>query len=482
MLDRLLRVTTDLAPLLDVLPGGLLLTEGSGHRVRYANARVRTLADRLGLPPVGGAVTDLLSGPELAETLDLLNRAYHAGEVVQRPELRLDLPEPSYWRVTFGPIREEGHVAGLLILLEDLTQEVQARHAAEERAALLEAILESMAEAVVVVDGEGRVRMANQVARQAMAHDPRGSTLAEMRTVYDLRDPQGEPLPLEAWPLTRALAGETFHGEEVLAHRADGQDLVLSISGAPARDPAGRILAGVVVFHDITERRAVEQLKDELIGLVSHELRGPTTTIRGGLNLLRRYGPRLDYPLRDVLRDVEAEANRLDRLIRDLLDLARTEMGLVPASEPVAPLPLLTRLVEEYAALPDAHPVVLRAGPDLPPVLADPTYLEQVLRNLLENARKFSPPGAPVEVTAERRGRAVRFGVLDRGPGVPEADRQRIFQPFYRTLAGHRAQGAGLGLTLAQRLVTAMGGQIWVENRPRGGAAFYFTIPLSQAR
>lgn len=479
MLDRLLHVATDLAPFLDVLPAALLFTEGDDHRVRYANARVRSMADRLGIPVLDQPVAGLLRDLGAEESLPLLDRAYRTGTVVQQPEIRLSLPEPSHWRATFGPVTDGGRVSGLVIVLEEMTQEFLARRAAEERAALLEAILESMAEAVVVVvDRDGRVSMANQAARRAMGHDPRGRTLAEMRTLYDLRTPEGDPLPPEAWPLSRALAGETFQQQEVLARRADRQDVILSVSGAPARDPSGRILAGVIVFHDVTERRAVERLKDELIGLVSHELRSPTTTIRGGLNLIRRYGPPLDHPLRDVLRDVETEANRLDRLIRDLLDLARTEAGLIPAAEPVQPLPLLTRLVDEYGALADAHPIVLRAPPDLPPIQADPTYLEQVLRNLLENARKFSPPGAHIEVTAERRGQTVRFGVLDRGPGVPEAERERIFQPFYRA-GGHRAHGAGLGLTLAQRLVNAMGGRIWVENRPRGGAAFYFTIPLA---
>jgi two-component system sensor histidine kinase KdpD len=242
-------------------------------------------------------------------------------------------------------------------------------------------------------------------------------------------------------------------------------------------------VGAVAVFQDLTPHQALTSLQDEFVNTVSHELRTPITTIRGGaLTLLKRRGFLDEQTQADLLADIADEAERLHALVEDLLALTRSRRGINITPEPVVLHRLVNRVILELGGRVGSHRVLVRVPADLPPVETDPALTQQVLRNLLENAVKFSPRGEDVEVTADVEDGRVVVGVLDRGSGIAPADMDRVFEPFFRTDETVRAgaQGAGLGLAVCRRLVEMQGGRIWAEPRPGGGAAFRFTLPVAR--
>jgi two-component system, OmpR family, sensor histidine kinase KdpD len=220
-----------------------------------------------------------------------------------------------------------------------------------------------------------------------------------------------------------------------------------------------------------------------VIEILSHELRSPITTIHLGTKVLREQGHRISQPVRiEVVEAVEEEAERLYRLVEDLLAVARHEGGGAPL--PVGPIALQHWLSSVIGAEVQASPslrVRLSIPPDLPPVLADDAALAHVLRNLLANVTRYAPEGMPAEIVAwPNDDGTIRLEVLDRGPGVEADETETVFEPFYRSSSAKAiGTGAGLGLAAAQRLMRAMGGSIVVLPRAGGGARFVLTLPVA---
>jgi signal transduction histidine kinase len=231
--------------------------------------------------------------------------------------------------------------------------------------------------------------------------------------------------------------------------------------------------------------REVDQLKSDFLGNVSHELRTPLAAVKGYVdNLLDGVaGPLTEKP-RHYLGRVRDNADRLGRMVSDLLDLTRIEAGkieLIPLALAVSDL--VGDALDGLRHVADGRRVRLAA--DLSPcprVWADPDKVHQILTNLLANAIKFSPPGGQVTVmVAPDTCGLVRFAVEDTGPGIPPAERERVFDKFYQVgrAEGERPLGTGLGLTIARHLVELHGGRIWVEDAPSGGAAFVLLLPAA---
>jgi len=225
-------------------------------------------------------------------------------------------------------------------------------------------------------------------------------------------------------------------------------------------------------------------VREAFLGVLSHELRTPVTTIYGGSAVLTRQHAQIDESKRqEVLEDIRNEADRLYRLVENLLVLSRVErQGLQIETEPVLLQRLVPRVAEsESARWPDAQWInKLPAG--LPSVDAEETYVEQVLRNLLGNAAKYGGSG-PVTVSAVDQGDTVRVSVADTGPGFPQEEADAIFELFYRSpTVVRRASGAGIGLFVSRQLVEAMGGRLWARNHPEGGSEFCFELPVFQDR
>jgi two-component system sensor histidine kinase KdpD len=229
-----------------------------------------------------------------------------------------------------------------------------------------------------------------------------------------------------------------------------------------------------------------ERLRNALLSSVSHDLRTPLTAISGAASTLLD-SQSLDSATRQELaQSIYDEADRLNRLVRNLLDMTRLEAGTVQVHKEWQLIDevigvALARLEKPLAG----RPVQTDLPPDLPPAPFDAALIEQVLINLLENALKYTPPGTPIDITAHAVGPEMVVAVGDRGPGLAPGDQERIFEKFYRAKhyraeAAGNERGTGLGLTICRGIIQAHGGRIWAENRPDGGALFQFSLPLGE--
>jgi two-component system, OmpR family, sensor histidine kinase KdpD len=227
-------------------------------------------------------------------------------------------------------------------------------------------------------------------------------------------------------------------------------------------------------------RIETERLRNSLLSSVSHDLRTPLATITGAASTLLEQEGYVDATTRrELLESVREEADRLNRLVQNLLEMTRLESGQLGLHKEWHPIEevigaALRRLEKRLAG----RRITTRVVPDLPLVAMDDVLIEQVLVNLLDNAVKYTPPGSPIVIVATATDEAVTVEVADRGPGLPRGDEEKVFDKFYRGEPG-KGRGAGLGLAICQGVVRAHGGRIWAQNLPGDGVAFLFTIPLT---
>lgn len=240
-------------------------------------------------------------------------------------------------------------------------------------------------------------------------------------------------------------------------------------------------------YIDITDYRDMEkqlnQLKTNLLSTVSHELRTPLATIKGYTTLLLDYYNRLNKAEKhENLVIIDKAADRLTELVEHLLEMSRLDAGLLRLDKAPASLAnLLQDTIKEARVRITSHKIALTIASGLPRVDIDTTRIKQVVENLIDNARKYSPQGTRMEIRARKRGKEVIVSVTDQGKGIPSQDLPRIFDRMYRIerRLSPEAEGLGLGLSLCKGLVQAHGGRLWVESELGKGSTFYFTLPLN---
>ncbi len=362
---------------------------------------------------------------------------------------------------------------------------VAQRERAEAGKRHLQVVVDSMPEGVIIAEGaEGRISTINRAGKELLGvENVAGLKSNREGSSLGLFSPAGNLYGADQLPLRRAVVrGEVCLGVEVDIHRPDGTVVPVLVNSTPFRDLEGRVSGAVVVFQDISKAKEAEQLKDEFMSLVSHELRTPLTSIKGAARTLLRYYGNLDETTRlELLRDVDEESDRLYRLVENLLDFSRSEAGVLRlTTEPVHLGKLAAKVVAETRGRSERHDFVLAFPSDLPLAEADPLRVEQVLRNLLDNAIKYSPQGGAIEVSGSIRDRMLTVAVRDHGMGVSARDREKVFGRFQRAADARagRTQGVGLGLAICRRLVEAHGGRIWIEDPAGEGSIFAFTLPL----
>lgn len=354
--------------------------------------------------------------------------------------------------------------------IRDISDRREAERAIRESEARLRTLTEAMSEAVFLFDADGALVIANPAALELTATGSR-LDFAGLVARLDVDEEGSSRLrlggrlgPLEARLAPRGRWVEwNSHPVEVLPPAMAGGEI-----------PAEAREATMVVLRDVTESRQARVTRDAFIGVLSHELRTPVTTLYGTANLLMRAG-RLDDDIRHgLVEDMVAEADRLQRLVEDLLVLSRAELGSID----VVPEPILMqRLVPRLVAAEEVRWPTTRFQYEieerLPPVVGDETYLNQALRNLIGNAVKYSPAGSEVRVSVGSQHGDIVIRVLDQGPGFPPEESERLFELFYRSprTAG-KATGAGIGLFVTKQLVEALGGTAWARARPEGGSEF----------
>ena len=358
-------------------------------------------------------------------------------------------------------IRERGLLA---TVLEDTSQELATSRAQLESEARFRAALEAHPGILLVMDPGGRVGYANEQALRSLGYS---ATEIQDRTLADLLEPGSTGLDQQG-------TGE--------ACRRDGSTFPVDFAVSMFESQGER--SSIAVLNDISARIEVDRLRETFIGILSHELRTPVTSIYGGSQILLGRGDRLEQNLvHELVTDIAAEAERLQGLIENLLILARVERGEdLVGGEPVLLQRVLPSIVERERALWVGTSISVRLTPGLPTVRGHDGYVGQVIRNLLNNAVKYGGADARVEIVAEGGPDGVTVRVLDDGPGMTAETAERVFDLYYRAPgSAHRAPGAGIGLFVCRRIVTGLGGTIWARERPTGGAEFGFRLPIYEA-
>ncbi len=343
---------------------------------------------------------------------------------------------------------------------------------AQERAHAAEA-LEYVDDGVFLVDEAGIVGLWNPTAAVSLrrpAVEAVGRPIAELLTDWPSLQSR---IPVASEP----QAGGASRAQ-TLPVEVQGEERWLSISAV--RFPGGTVYA----FRDVTDERAVEQMKTDFVSTVSHELRTPLAAIYGAAMTLRRRDVVVDELQRDRLLEVVSnESDRLARIVNDILWASRLESGRMSiAIERCDAVALATEVVDVLRArAPEGIEVAVSKPRGLPPVAADPDKLRQILTNLIDNAIKYSPDGGRVEVEIGRSGGRVRFRVTDEGLGVPPVEQDRIFEKFFRLDPNltRGVGGTGLGLYISRELVTRMNGRIWVVSDGRDGSSFFLELPIA---
>jgi PAS domain S-box-containing protein len=295
--------------------------------------------------------------------------------------------------------------------------------------------------------------------------------------------PDDREATLERYAASQLPTSDGALDDEYRMIRSDGAVRWVSTHGRtyfsePSPGPDRRPLRSIGVVVDITERKQADELRDVFVGMLSHELRTPVTAIYGGSQVLRREN--VDEATRqEIIVDIISESERLERLVENLLVLARAERhAVVGGQDPVLIRPILSRVVAEKRRRWPGSVMEVDVEPGLPPVTGDDASVELVLRNLISNALKYGPLGGTVTIAATREGDDVVVRVTDEGAGIEIADAERLFELFYRSDDARRhAQGAGIGLFVVRALVESVGGRVWAMNRPTGGAEFGFALP-----
>lgn len=391
---------------------------------------------------------------------------------VTRPLKELEQRAQALIRGEYGPpvpVRGSDEVGRLAEAFNRMANQLaQTIDRIREERNRLEAVLASLRDAVVAVGPRGELLLANRSAVDLLGlpQDALGQPLREVVQLAQLVQ------------LLEAAASGREQSEELSL--PGGR--VAEVTCSPIRGNGGPAGA-VAVVRDVTELRRSERLRRELVANVSHELRTPLTSIKGFVETLLAGALRDEQHGRRFLEIIEAETNRLTKLVDDLLELSRLESkGVTFQLQPVDLAAVCVAVVNRHQPRAESAGVQLECFPEAQAtVVADPDRVEQVVTNLVDNALKFTPEGGRIRVRVGVFGSEARVSVEDTGRGIPPEDLSHVFERFYRADRSRTrtSGGSGLGLAIAKHLVEMQGGRIWAESTPGRGSVFSFAFPLA---
>ena len=366
---------------------------------------------------------------------------------------------------------------------------LRTQRAAERVRAHLEALIETAPVGALVFDARtGEVLSLNQeVKRLVEGLRMPGRTSEQLLEVLGVRRADGREFVLGESPLPRELAtDETVRAEEIVVSVPDGRKATLLVNATPVHAADRTVVSKVVTVQDLAPIQELERLRGEFVGMVSHELRAPLTSIKGSATTLLETSSDLDpAEMREFFRIIVDQADHMRGVISDLLDAGRIDSGTLSVSpEPSDLASLVDRARNTFVSGGGLHTILIDLPPELPQVMADRRRIVQVLNNLLSNAARHAPESSPIRVAALREGVHVAVSVSDQGRGVTPERLPRLFQKYTGAGAkeGKRGlAGTGLGLAICKGLVEAHGGRIRAESGGTGqGTRFTFTLPVAE--
>jgi NtrC-family two-component system sensor histidine kinase KinB len=476
--SRAFHVADRFRRILDAVAEAVFVVEPASGRIMEVNDGATELLGLSREDLAGRRLWELMEATD-DHTIERLVAPVRDGRVESRTaalRLRRDSDPAVPVEILLQRVELPGEAPTLVAIARDIRERLESQgrlerlaRAEHARAAELNAVIRAMGDGVIVCGAEGKILLANPSAREMFA----GINITSYAEVLaELHDPENTapPIGVHGGPIVLRTRREPERWIEVATYPVADR----STQGEPRGET-------ILVVRDVTEQRQREAVRETFIGVLSHELRTPITTIFGGARMLSRDDNGLDEATkREIFRDVADEAERLKRLVEDVVAMSRfgesdTDVG----REPV----LLQRVVPSVVAAEEgrwpgvAFSTTIQHG--LPTVMADPTYLEQIVRNLLSNAAKYGGAGAGITVMVEldEGSDEVVVQVVDDGPGIKPTEAERLFDLFYRSpTTATTTSGAGIGLFVCARLVRAMGGRIWARPGPSGGAEFGFAL------
>jgi signal transduction histidine kinase len=356
---------------------------------------------------------------------------------------------------------------------------------AERRRATLDSVMNSLVDGLVLVDRRSRLTYMNPRA-QSMLGLPARALATQALEVMD-GDIKGRLLqPEQVLAQLQAAAADPQNTPMVEFTLTAPVARTLQARFFPIHDAAGGHLGLGLLLRDITRERELDEMKSQLLATVSHELRTPLASIKGFATTLLRQDVKWDEDSRrEFLAIIDQESDRLSELISNLLDMSRIEAGTLRVEpEPIDLHPIVRETASEFQMLTRDHPIRVESSSPLPLVLADPRRVRQVLRNLVENAVKYSPGGGSIDVTLQVGPASVRVSVADQGIGIEPQHLDHVFDRFYQvdSASTRKVGGSGLGLSISKAIIEAHKGEIWAESAVDRGSTFHFSLPLALRR
>ncbi len=400
-----------------------------------------------------------------------------------------------------------------------LGEKARAEHLVRAHEQRLASIIAASADAILDLDAHGKIGLWNHGAELIFGYQADEIQDQPFTHLFG----GGEAAEVEYHWLVERVQHEGFiRGHETTGRDADGRAVAVELTATRLTDERGQWLGISITLRDVTERQRREQeirrlnaslneqvaertreladkveqlaranaelqkldrMRSEFVSLVSHQLRAPLTNMHGAVEHIGTSCNIRNVTCTRMLSILDQQVERLDRLVRDVLNTARIESGdLVLQPEPISILPIIQQVTEQIRARTIGRLFTLPIKPGLPLAFADSDRVAEILANLLDNADKYSPPGREVAIEARADETEVTVSVHDAGPGLPPDSQERVFEKFYRAdnSDSQAVYGYGLGLYICRRLVESHGGRIWAENALTGGAIFSFTLPVAR--
>jgi signal transduction histidine kinase len=433
--------------------------------------RKAIVTDELATHPSQSRGACLREGFRACVRLPLLAR----GEVLGL--LNIQSPE----RRQFTPADEElltaiGHQIGIAIANAQLIED------AERRRATLDSVMRSLVDGLILVDRRGRIAYLNprvEVILDLPADTLIGQGLDGLQQILAGRFADGNQLFSE-------LGAAAVHAREIPVVEiglVKPASKILQARFFPIHDDGGHHLGLGLVLRDITREKELDQMKSQLLATVSHELRTPLASIKGfATTLLRDDVNWDDRSRREFLSIIDEESDRLSELIGNLLDMSQIEAGTLRMEpEPTDLQPIIQETATEFQLMTHDHEIAVQVPRSLPLVQVDARRARQVVRNLVENAVKYSPDGGLITISAEPHAEAVQISVADHGIGIEPQQLEHVFDRFYQVdnASTRKVGGSGLGLSICRAIIEAHEGLIWAVSQPGSGSTFHFTLPLA---
>lgn len=494
MHERLERSERTLRDVLETSLDAVIAVREGGHVVEWNAQAERTFGWRKA-EVLGGPVPEPLlaveDAPELRRILEqgdvtLLHRRLETRARLRSGDLRDVEVEATSVRGEDGYRR--------YLFLADITERKRVE---AERHQLLEqlqrqrselrAIIDTMVDSVMVSDTDGHITLLNKAGQQLLQGldgDGGPHSLELLLQKHGARTLSGRPVRPEETPLRRALRGNVVVDADVaIPAPEERQTLYLRTNAAPIRDGAGQVIGAVAVARDVTETVELDHLKDEFVRVAAHELKTPVAIMKSYAQLALKREPSPDV-YRKMLDAISRGADRIDHIVRELLDVSQLQLGrLKLTEEPLDLRELAEETAGHMAALSPRHHLRVVPGPPII-IRGDRVRLRQVLVVLLDNAVRYSPSGGLVEVRLSAGEDAVEVCVSDDGIGIPSERQSRLFERFYRAHSGtpHDRGGMGVGLYISREIVFHHGGTMRVSSEEGRGSTFCFSVPYSVRR